>query len=76
MTFGEGASRIRRGEAPQNFRSVRNAVIGLLRRWGATNIATALRENTLQVDELLTKLDILENRGALEKHASQLKAPF
>jgi predicted transposase YbfD/YdcC len=59
MTFGEDASRIRTGQSPQNFSSVRNAVIGLLRRWGATNIAAALRENALKVDELLAKLGIL-----------------
>lgn len=58
MTFGEDASRIRTGQAPQNFSSVRNAAIGLLRCWGATNIAAALRENALKVDELLTKLGI------------------
>lgn len=59
VTFGEDASRIRTGEAPQNLSAVRNAAIGLLRRLGATNIAAALRENALKVNDLLAKLGIL-----------------
>lgn len=59
VTMGEDASRIRTGNAPENLASVRNAAIGLLRRLGHTNIAAALRENALKVNELLTKLGIL-----------------
>jgi predicted transposase YbfD/YdcC len=59
VTFGEDASRIRSGCAPQNLAAVRNAAIGLLRRLGRTNIAAALRENALKVNQLLTKLGIL-----------------
>lgn len=59
MTFAEDASRIRTGEAPQNFSTVRNAAIGLLRRNGVTNIAAALREHALKVHDLLSKLGIL-----------------
>ena len=59
VTFGEDACRIRTGSAPQNLAAVRNAAIGLLRRLGAANIAAALRENALKVDELLAKLGIL-----------------
>jgi hypothetical protein len=59
VTLGEDASRIRTGEAPQNLSAVRNAAIGLLRRLGATNIAAALRENALKVNDLLAKLGIL-----------------
>ncbi len=57
--MGEDASRIRTGNAPENLASVRNAVIGLLRRMGHTNIAAALRENALKVNQLLAKLGIL-----------------
>lgn len=59
VTMGEDASRIRTGNAPENLASVRNAVIGLLRRMGHTNIAAALRENALKVNQLLAKLGIL-----------------
>ncbi|MBX3656785.1 MAG: ISAs1 family transposase, partial [Ramlibacter sp.] len=55
VSFGEDASRIRTGAAPQNLSAVRNAAIGFLRRLGTTNIAAALRENALKVDDLLTK---------------------
>ena len=59
VTMGEDASRIRTGKAPENLASVRNAAIGLLRRLGQTNIAAALRENALKVNQLLSKLGIL-----------------
>lgn len=59
VTMGEDASRIRTKTAPENMASVRNAVIGFLRRLGHTNIATALRENALKVNELQSRLGIL-----------------
>lgn len=59
VTFDEDASRIRTGDAPQNFSAVRNAAIGLFRRTGVKNIAAALRENALKVNDLLSKLGIL-----------------
>ena len=59
VTFGEDASRIRTASAPQVFSALRNASIGVLRSLGAKNIAAALRENALKVDQLLTKLGIL-----------------
>ena len=43
VTFGEDASRIRTGAAPQVMAALRNAVLSLLRQQGWTNIAAALR---------------------------------
>jgi len=48
VTFGEDASQIRKGSAPQVMAALRNVVIGLFRRSGVTNIAAALRENGWQ----------------------------
>ena len=48
VTLGEDASQIRKGSAPEVMAALRNVVIGLLRRSGATNIAAALRENGWQ----------------------------
>lgn len=60
VTFGEDASRIRKGSGPQVMAALRNATIGCLRSTGATNIAAALRRNVIRVDELFTKLGILK----------------
>ena len=43
VTFDEDRSQVRTGEAPQAMAALRNAVIGLLRRNGTSNIAAALR---------------------------------
>jgi predicted transposase YbfD/YdcC len=43
VTFGEDASTVRTGAAPQVLAALRNAVLGLLRQAGWTNIAAALR---------------------------------
>jgi predicted transposase YbfD/YdcC len=59
VTFGEDASRIRLGAAPQILAAMRNAAISLLRSLGATNIAAALRENACRVDDTLATLGIL-----------------
>ena len=58
MTFGEDASRIRTGGAPQLLAALRNAGISLLRSLGIANIAEALRENACKVDDTLTELGI------------------
>lgn len=42
-TFGEDASQLRAGRAPQALAALRNGVLGLLRALGWTNIADALR---------------------------------
>lgn len=60
MTFGEDACRVRTGAAPQNLAAIRNAGISLLRRWGHTNLARALREHACRLDTLLTKLRIVK----------------
>jgi predicted transposase YbfD/YdcC len=59
VTFGEDASRIRTASAPQVLAATRNAILSLLRSWGCTNIAAALRENVYQPARLLAKLGIL-----------------
>ena len=43
VTFGEDASQVRTGAAPQVLAALRNVVIGLLRQAGWANIAAALR---------------------------------
>lgn len=43
VTMGEDASQVRSGTAPEALAAVRNAVIGLLRQHGWTNVAQALR---------------------------------
>ena len=60
VTFGEDASRIRKGCGPEMMAAFRNAAIGFLRSTGVTNIAEALRRNAARVDELFTKLGILK----------------
>lgn len=60
VTLGEDASQIHKGNAPQVFASLRNAVVTYLRRDGASNIAAALRTNAYQVPKLLAKLGIIK----------------
>lgn len=57
-TFGEDASRIRKGSGPQIMASLRNAAIGVLRATGVTNIAEGLRRNASRVADLFLKLGI------------------
>jgi len=45
VSYGEDASQIRTGTAPQAMASLRNLAIGILRAAGHTNIAKALRRN-------------------------------
>ncbi len=56
MIFGEDASRIRKGSAPQVLAAIRNAVISILRIQNVTNIAATLREHAYKVDRLFAKL--------------------
>ena len=58
VTFGEDASRIRKGSGPEIMAAIRNAAIGFLRFTGATNIAETLRRNAYQVGMLFAKLGI------------------
>lgn len=48
VTFGEDASQVRSGSAPQILAALRNATVALLRRAGHANIAAALRANAWQ----------------------------
>lgn len=48
VTFGEDASQVRKGSAPEVMAALRNTVLALFRRSGATNIAAAIRENGWQ----------------------------
>jgi len=60
VTFGEDASRVRKGSGPEVLAAFRNAAIGFLRSTGVTNLAEALRRNAARVDELFAKLGILK----------------
>ncbi|MFV2104912.1 ISAs1 family transposase [Micromonospora sp. LOL_024] len=58
VTFGEDASQVRTGSAPQTLATLRNTVISLLRLAGTTNIAKALRHNSRNPDRPLQLLEI------------------
>jgi predicted transposase YbfD/YdcC len=58
VTFGEDASQVRTGNAPQTMAALRNTVISLLRLTGVTNIAKALRHNGRNPDRPLQLLGI------------------
>jgi predicted transposase YbfD/YdcC len=58
VTFGEDASQVRSGAAPEVLAALRNAVIGLLRRAGHTNVAAALRQVAWQPGSALRLLGI------------------
>jgi predicted transposase YbfD/YdcC len=58
VTFGEDASQIRTGAAPQVMAAFRNTVLGILRQAGWTNIAAGLRHNGWQTGMALQLLDI------------------
>lgn len=60
VTFGEDASRIGKGHAPQILAGLRNAVIAALRADGVSNIAAALRQNAFQVARLFAKLGLVK----------------
>ena len=58
VTFGEDASQVRSGAAPDVLAALRNVVIGLLRRAGHTNIAAGLRQMAWQPGAALQCLGI------------------
>jgi predicted transposase YbfD/YdcC len=60
VTFGEDASQIRKGYAPQILAGLRNGLIAALRAEGVKNIAATLRQNALKVPRLLAKLGIMK----------------
>lgn len=60
VTFGEDASRIRKGHAPRTLATLRNALLTHLRAQGVTNIAAALRKHAYQATKLLTNLGIVK----------------
>jgi len=55
-TFGEDASRIRTGNAPQTMATLRSTAVSLLRLTGATNIAAALRHHARHPETVLKLL--------------------
>lgn len=59
-TFGEDASQIEKGYAPQILAGLRNGLIAALRAEGVKNIAAALRQNAFKVPRLLAKLGIVK----------------
>jgi hypothetical protein len=60
VTFGERASRMRKGSGPEIMATMRNAAIGFLRTTGATNIVEPVRRNAFQVRALFARLCILD----------------
>lgn len=60
VTFGEDASQIEKGYAPQILAGLRNGMIAALRAEGVKNIAAALRQNAFKVPRLLAKLGIVK----------------
>jgi len=60
QTLGEDSCQIEKGHAPQILAGLRNGLLAALRAEGATNIASALRKNALQVPRLLAKLGIVK----------------
>lgn len=62
VTFGEDASQVRTGAAPEVMAALRNTAIGLLRLAGVTNIAEALRRNAAHPYEALALVGITSPR--------------
>ena len=60
VTFGEDASQIQKGHAPQILAGLRNGLIAAMRAEGVKNIAAALRQNAFKVPHLLAKLGIVK----------------
>ena len=61
VTFGEDKCQVKRGNAPQNLATFRNAVISLLRTCGHKEIAASLRHFSYQSSKLLRFLGIMKN---------------
>lgn len=60
VTFGEDASQIGKGYAPQILAGLRNGLVAAMRAEGVKNIAAALRQNALKVPRLLANLGIVK----------------
>ena len=58
VTFGEDASQVRSGAAPQVMAALRNSVLGLLRAAGYTNIAAGMRATGWQAGAALRLLGL------------------
>jgi predicted transposase YbfD/YdcC len=58
VTFDEDRSRVRCGSTPEVMAALRNTAIGLLRAWGATNIAAACRQYAAQPARALALIGI------------------
>lgn len=58
VTMGEDASTTRKGEAPQAMAALRNTVIGLIRRSGTSQVASAMRHFSIRVGEALALLGL------------------
>ena len=59
VTFGEDASQIHRGQAPEVFATLRNAAMSLLRQFGFSSIAVGKRELQMGPDGVLTHFQTL-----------------
>jgi predicted transposase YbfD/YdcC len=57
-TFGEDRSQIRTGNAPRVMATLKNLVITILRRCGATNIAKAVRRLSFAINRALTVIGL------------------
>jgi predicted transposase YbfD/YdcC len=60
VTFGEDASQIQKGHAPQILAGLRNGLIAAMRAEGVKNIAAALRQNAFKVTHMLAKIGIVK----------------
>lgn len=58
VTFGEDGSQVRKGSAPEVMAALRNAVIGILRQGGWTNIAAGLRHYAWNQSKALALLGL------------------
>lgn len=59
VTFGEDASQVHKGQAPEVFATLRNAAISLLKQFGFSSIAVGKRELQMGPDEVLTHFQTL-----------------
>jgi hypothetical protein len=59
LTFDEDRSQVRSGNIPQLMAALRNTTIGLLRRAGYTNIASACRHMAAQPAKALALVGIV-----------------
>lgn len=58
VTFGEDASRVRKGSAPQAMAAVRNLVLNILRQAGVKNIAAGVRHFSWQLNQAAAVLGL------------------